>query len=348
LAVLSGFFLPRALAATGLYAAANPVPDQSAKARDKALRQDLASVFVKVSGSASAGMPLPSLANAQALVLQYRYQKLPAGEGGGLALWAKFDANKVNTALGAAGEPIWGKHRPRVIAWVLAPAGLVGNDSTKPVARALTKSAKNRGLPLVLPLLDIADRKRVSDSTVRAFDVPTLEKAAQRYGAQATLAGTIASSTGKRGAVSSHWQLAFDDATNSFSIRAPSAGSSAAAAVAKAAGLLAHQFARVQGSTQAGPIALAVAGVGNLKDEVAVRRFIAGVQGVKNLRLARVNGQTLHFVLTWAGSPDDFSRRLALSGFLVRDKAIAANPPPAAAPPAGSAPRAALSFRYTP
>lgn len=340
-------FLPlSAYAAAALYAAASPVPDQSAKARAAALREDLATVFVKVSGKPDAADSQALsvvLAHAPQLASEYRYQKRPPEEGGGLALWARFDADKVNAALTDAGEPVWGGSRPRVVAWVLAPAGMVGDDATNPVARAMQKRAAKRGLPLVLPLLDIADRQSVTAFDIRSFYLPALKKAAQRYGAQALLIGAI-ERQGKQ--VSSHWRLVLGDNTNDFAVPAPSPASAAVAAVGKAATTLGGQFARLAGSGKTGLIALAVANVDRLQAAARVRRAVANVQGVKQLRLARVTGDALHFVVTYTGSPKDFARDLSFSGMLTQSHNLA--PMPTSAPFAATAPRAALRFRYTP
>ncbi|MGH8162166.1 MAG: DUF2066 domain-containing protein [Gammaproteobacteria bacterium] len=347
LAVSLGFLPAGAFAANGLYAAASPVPNQSAQARAAALQKDLATVFVKVSGAPGADK-LSSGAGASALVLEYRYQTLPSASGGGLALWARFDKKRVNAALASAGMPIWGENRPRVVAWVLGPAGLVGDDATNSVARALHQAAAQRGVPLVLPLMDIVDRQQVSGFDIKTFALAPIEKASQRYDAQAFLVGTIHQPRAKGGPVSSRWQFDLAGTSSPFPVTAPTPASVAAAAVGKAAGLLAAQFARTPGEGQTGLIALAVTGVDNLKTEASVRRYVAGVGGVKTLRLASVSGGVLNFMLNYTGSPQDFARQLSLSGFLTRDETVATPPLTSPAPATGSVPSAALTFRYTP
>ncbi len=336
-----------AFAAGALYTAASPVADQSTQARATALEKDLATVLVKASGDPGAGK-FSSSARAAALVLEYRYQTLPPAAGGGLALWARFDAARVNAILASAGLPVWGRNRPQLVAWVLAPDGLVGDDATNPVAQAMHQAAAQRGVPLVLPLMDITDRRQVSGFDIKTFALAPIEKASQRYGAQALLVGTIHRSPGENAPVASSWQLDLGGNASPFSVTAPTPASAAVAAVGKAAGLLAAQFARVPGTGQTGMIALAVTGVDNLKDEMSVRRYVAGVGGVEALQLASVSGDVLNFVLRYAGSPQDFARQLALSGFLARDETTATRPLTSTAPTGASAPRAALTFRYTP
>lgn len=328
--------------APALYAAASPVPNQSAAARTAAFRRNLARVLVKVSGEPAMADYAATL-NAASLVTEYRYRRAPASRGGGLQLWAHFAPDRVKSVLAAAGVPIWGANRPTLVAWVTTPSGMLGSASSGALARALTATARRRGLPLVLPLLDLTDRRRVSSFDVRSFYLPALKRATQRYDAQGMLIGSIMP---RALGVGSRWRLVLGGSANSFSIPAPSAASAAEAAVAKAAGLLAERFARLPargGWTHA--VALVVGNVDSLSAAVTVRRTIGGMQGVDSLHLARVNGERLHFDVSFTGTLERFSRLLELTGILARKRGASAYARPA--PAAGTA-APKLLFRYTP
>ncbi|MGH8271196.1 MAG: DUF2066 domain-containing protein [Gammaproteobacteria bacterium] len=335
-----------ARAATEVYAAATPVPDQSADARSQAFARDLAAVFVKVSGNLQvtqvAGLAA-TLAQADKLVLEYRYRQ--ASAGGGLELWAHFDQKAVNAALAAAGQPVWGGNRPTVIVWLLTPAGIVGDDPANPVAAALHKAAAERGVPLILPLLDLADQQQVSAFDIRSFFLSALKTASQRYGTQTMLVGSVTAAADR--SFTSQWQLTLGQTTTPFASTGASPQAAAAAGVEQAATLLAQEFAYLPTSAAAGDLLLKVDGIANFETEVAVRRIVAGVQGVKNLRLARIAGARVAWRVSYAGTAEDFARRLALAGGLTR---LAMSP---AVPASVMAPAAAtrlpeLDFRYTP
>lgn len=329
-----------ASAATHIYAAASPVSDQSAASRSKAFSQDLAKVLVKVSGDPATARYAASM-DAGRLVVGYRFRKARGEHASGLELWARFDERGVNAALAGLGEPVWGKGRPTVIAWVTAPGGMVGGSGGNPLAKAMRKSAQQRGLPLVLPLLDLTDQQAVSSFDISSFFLPALEKASKRYDARAILVGAIKKSGDS---VSSSWQLEVGENTKAFPVAAPSAESAAAAAVGKATTLIAQRYARVPSVGGTGSaLALVVDGVNSIEAEAAVRRAVSDVQGVQSLKLSRVKGETLRFLVAYDGSKEEFARHLALSSRLSQSDHA-----PTLAPPAGSRSRPVVSFHYSP
>lgn len=336
-----------ARAASALYAAATPVPNQSAAARTQAFARDLAAVFVKVSGNPQATQVAglaAALEQADKLVLEYRYRRAPAASGGGLELWARFDEKTVNSTLAAAGQAIWGKNRPSVVAWLLTPSGIVGDDPANPVAGAMLETADERGLPLVLPLMDLTDRKQVSAFAVRSFFLPALKTASKRYGTKAMLVGSI---TPSGQGFASQWQLVLGATTMPFAATAASPQAAASAGVGQAATLLAQEFAYLPNPGGGGELLLSVTGISDLGAETAVRRIVEAVQGVNGLQLVRVEDARATWRLSYDGAPDDFARRLALAGSLSR---LAAPPPASVAigAPAVATSLPRLDFRYTP
>ncbi|MDN5864117.1 MAG: DUF2066 domain-containing protein [Gammaproteobacteria bacterium] len=328
-----------ARAAPELYAAASPVADQSVTARVAAFGQNLAKVFVKLSGDPAAADYAATL-DASSMVTEYRYNRIPLQQGGGLELWARFDAERVKSALIAAGLPLWGENRPTLMVWVATPAGIVSDTSALPLTQTLRNTAHERGLPLVLPLLDLADRQTVSAFDIRSFYLPSLQKASRRYDTQGMLIGSIKP---RSGGVNSRWRLVLGGSPIDFTIESPSAQSAAAAAVNQAATELANRFARLPTNTLESALKLVVGGIESLDAAVAVRRAIGAVQGVEALRLSRVDGARLQFTVAYAGTIADFARLLELSGILTRN-------PDSFTPmaPAGSASQPILSFRFTP
>ncbi len=302
---------------TGLYAASAPVPDQSAAARQKAFRQDLAAVLIKVSGNPDAPQVsalAPVIANAANLVVEYRYQQQSAAYGAGLVLRARFDPKTVDNALGKAGQSIWGRDRPMLIAWVLTPSGILSDNPDSPVTAATKTAARTRGLPFVLPLMDLTDQQAVSGFDIRTLFLSALRSASKRYSAQAMLVGTI---TYANQGISSRWSLAFGRTQAPFSITAASPAAAAAAAVGRAATLLAENLAYQPGSA-AGVVQLVVNGVTSLAAEVQVRKIASSVQGVSSVTLLSVSGSVARYRLNYAGVPSDLARALGLSGSMTQ------------------------------
>ncbi|MGH8127567.1 MAG: DUF2066 domain-containing protein [Gammaproteobacteria bacterium] len=344
-------YVPSAAASSAgqdaLYSAATPVPDQSAKARKEAFSRDLVQVFVKVSGNpaiAQVSALAPLLDNAGNLVVEYRYRSVPISQGGGQTLWAHFDHKAVDKALAQAGQGTWGQGRPTVVAWVLNAGSIEADNPNDPVVAAMRKSASQRGLPLVLPLMDLTDQKQVSGFDIRTLYLPALQSASARYGARAMLVGDI--KTADRG-VNSRWTLVFGQSTAPYQMTAATPQAAGAKAVAQAATLLAQQLAYVGGAGGSGSVMVVVAGVRSLVDLTRVERLFTNVPGVSTATLDAIRGEVVRFRVDYAGAPNDLARALTVSSSFAQ----AARPATTLAPAAASAsaqPVPELDLRYTP
>ncbi|MFB6261467.1 MAG: DUF2066 domain-containing protein, partial [Thiohalorhabdaceae bacterium] len=100
---------------------------------------------------------------APSLVNRFHFLKRDGPEGP--RIQAHFDAEGVREGLWQAGWPVWGALRPGLLVWVAQRDGggleLVGPDSSPEVFDALRQAAQQRGLPLVLPLMDGTDRRNL-------------------------------------------------------------------------------------------------------------------------------------------------------------------------------------------
>lgn len=338
---------PAASARDELYSAATPVPDQSAAARTAAFSRDLAQVFVKVSGNPNAAQVsalAPVLDKAGNLVVEYRYRARPAASGGGQDLWAHFDPKAVDRALSQAGQGTWGQGRPTVAAWVLNDGTILADNPNDPIVAAMRNSAKDRGLPLVVPLMDLADQKQVSGFDIRTLYLPDLRAASTRYGARALLVGDIQPADV---GVDSQWTLVFGHSTAPYQLTAASPQAAGAQAVAQAATLLARQLAYVGGTSGSGQVRVVVSGIRSLTDLTQVEQQFSGVPGVTAATLGAVRGEVVRFSIDYAGSPNDLAQALTVSGAFTQ----APRPNTTLAPVAATGfglPVPELSLRYTP
>lgn len=328
-----------------LYSAATPVPDQSSKARKAAFSRDLAQVFVKVSGNPDAAQVsalAPVLDQAANLVVEYRYRSVPTSQGGGQTLWAHFDHKAVDRALAQAGQGTWGQGRPTIVAWVLNTGSIVADNPNDPIVAAMRKSAGQRGVPLVLPLMDLTDQKLVSAFDIRTLYLPALQAASVRYGARAMLVGNIEMADV---GVNSQWTLVFGQSTAPYQLTAATPQAAGAKAVAQAATLLAQQLAYVGGTGGGGRVMVVVAGVRSLADLTRVEQLFSGVPGVSTTSLDTVRGDVVRFRVAYAGAPNDLAQALTVSDSFTQ----AAHPDTTLAPATASdMPVAEINLRYTP
>ena len=90
-----------------------------------------------------------------------------------------------------AGLPVWRANRPTVVAWVVLDDGserrILGAESTHPAIEALRSRARERGVPLRLPLLDLQDLSAVSFTDVWGGFEEGIVAASARYRADAAI-----------------------------------------------------------------------------------------------------------------------------------------------------------------
>ena len=193
--------------AENLYEAEVLVTGQGSEERVEPLKSALAEVVVKVTGERNAvddPQLAPMFARADEFVEQYLYQPLPEETLDGLedslaplfthVMQVRFDPKAINRTLREAGLPVWSRVRPLTLAWVAVQEEgrkryIIGVDTSSEWRKPITDSATRRGIPLLLPALDLEDQQNVSFADVWADFQTNLFDASRRYQADALLVG---------------------------------------------------------------------------------------------------------------------------------------------------------------
>lgn len=192
----------RAVEVPDLYEAEVPVIDKSEETRETGLGEALIRVITKVTGVRGVRSD-PAVAGALerpgGFVQQFRYRMADAaGEPGGTQpwrLWARFDPRAVDGLIRDAGLRVWGRVRPAVMVWVAVERSgtrrLLGGEALPDLAGIVRDTARQRGIPVVLPLLDLKDQ-----STIRVGDVwggfrDRIQAASARYQANVIFTGRV-------------------------------------------------------------------------------------------------------------------------------------------------------------
>ena len=166
--------------------AAIAVDDQSQRSQDSALKSAFKQVMIKITGNKDAlqnpGVKA-ALRTPQAYLRSYRFD---FQEGETLYV-AEFDKIKLNELLQREGLPLWGERRPETLLWMATEDSESGErqllDETTPsvMREHLSAKAKERGLPLSFPLMDLTDRTTISIYDVWGRFVQSLTQASHRY-----------------------------------------------------------------------------------------------------------------------------------------------------------------------
>jgi hypothetical protein len=194
---------------------------------------------------------------------------------------------------------------------------ILSADSTHPLALALKARAELRGLPLVLPAMDLDDELAVPVDAVVGGVTLVLREAAMRYRADGMLILRL------RGPAPGPWRLdgriVLPDDDQAFRVEVATPEQLAAAAVDPAVRMLVARYA-VQAGEQ-GFLAFRIDGVSNLDDYAAVVRYLQGLEFIDRVAVDRVDHHALHVSLVtrtpWAQLKD----LLDLDGRLVATEA---------------------------
>lgn len=309
----------------GLYEAVVPVIDKTEKARMEGMQEALRQVIVKLTGDRGAPARAAALLrDTQRLVVQYRYQDIAptAPDGAGTPLpgvWVQFDRATLERALAQSGLPLWGRERPAVLVWLAAETDgttvLAGSGDTAGYAPALKRHAERRGLPLVLPLLDLDDQVRISADDVRQGSMTRVQEASIRYGTEAT-ATALLSRAGE-----SLWRarfvLDFNDQAVDWSVQGSAPEALIGEGIDHIADALAVRFARTgaaAGSESA--VQLLVEGIGTAEQYADVQQYLKSLNTVTAVSVRKVEPDRVTFVVSARGGMQAIADAISLGRVL--------------------------------
>lgn len=187
-----------------LYQAAAPVSSRDAQERSEMAPALLRQVMLKVVGNQNLldSAPLEqTLSEAEQYVQRYEYQRTNIAAADltrpdQLQLKLTFDPSAVNRAIQALKLPVWGKVRPDVLVWAVidnnGQRSLLGLETAgQGVFKPLSMAADKRGLPILMPLMDLEDQNAIGVDAVWQHNEAEVKTASERYGADIVLTASI-------------------------------------------------------------------------------------------------------------------------------------------------------------
>jgi hypothetical protein len=264
-----------------------------------------------------------------------------AGTPPALRLWMRFDPDAVRITLQQAALPVWGSARPTTLIWLAVEDGMqrsiVGEDEQSPLERALVKVASRRGIPVLLPLMDLEDERRLSFGDLWGGFAAPVRAASARYDTHAVLVGRIRHGSG--GEWLARWTLYVGNRTARWRSGADTEAQLLGFGVNGLADRLAAQFAVPAGDTARSLVRIEVNGVRSLKAYARVRAYLRRLNPVLHVQTLAVRTAQADFRLEIRGDVGVLEQAIGLGRTLASTGAGAspASPglPPAGAPTAG-------------
>ena len=291
----------------GLYEAEVPVVDQELDERIKALHRALGEVLVRVSGRVMV-RSLPVLEqvmqNASRYVQQYRYRPVTTKPGAGAAqgqiLWVRFDEDAVNEMLRANNLPVWGRTRPAVLVWLVIDyrgrRELMSNSMNHPARISIEGHARQRGLPLRLPLLDLADRSSLRVGDVWANFEDPIMKASERYQPGAVLVGRAYRSNS--GIWNTHWTLYLEGRSQDWDFQGSDLAAALVPGIDYTTDALSRRFAQVGNIQASNTVSIKIQDISRLEDYVRAVKYLTSLSEVVKVQAYQVEANSVTFELT--------------------------------------------------
>lgn len=333
--VLLLFFLPchwlGAVTVEDLYAVSVPVASQSDEDRILATKEGFKRVLTRVAGEAEGGLnggqswrDNSALLNSWAKALsQYGYENSPTEFiGEGQVLNMSFNPGVVEALLGQYGYKIWASDRPATLIWLEVDVGpngdgkyVLADGEPRELAEQLKKRANSRGVPLLLPLLDLEDQAHLNQPFFWQGQQQFVQQASLRYQVKVIALGQLVDQEpqGWR----ARWKLFVEDQqTLSWESEADSLESLLGLALDDIAETLSRKLAvgvtrEVESSTL-----MVVEGIDS---HAAYRRtmdYLKTIQGIAGVLPSRVQDDQVIFSLSLSGTLAEVTRSISFGELL--------------------------------
>ncbi|WP_339082703.1 DUF2066 domain-containing protein [Pseudomonas sp. TMP9] len=320
LACLSFVALPAfAAPVSDLYQVREAVSSQQPEERAAALSRALDTLVLRLTGKTDAAQS-PALAalrnDPQQIVSQFSYE--------GEVLQVDFDPLSTERSMRQAGLALWGANRPSILLWWLSDASdgsrLLGDGQE--VAAPFMQAAQHRGLPLRLPLADLAEQLLAVPENLTSNQPAALSEASERYAADALLAVLAREANGQWQA---EWRLWLGDEREQGTVKGADQSALADAILREVSQRLAPRFIVAAGAATG--LTVEVRGV-DLARYAELQRILEPFAA----QLRTVQGDTLTFSVN--ANADQLRAQLSLA----RLQEVPADVPPVDADPAVTPP----------
>jgi hypothetical protein len=308
---------PPAHAAQDLFESEIVVSDQTAGVRTEAFRTALSRTIVRVSGDQSVltGEPARALLeNPARLVQQYRYFTEASTSPPTLKLWVRFDGDAIRRSLQTQGMSYWGGERPDTLVWLAVEDRgqryVVGADGSSDVHRQLELAARQRGVPILFPLMDLEDQSQVRFSDLWGGFFDKVLSASRRYRPPAVLIGRLNRSPS--GGWSSRWYLDVVGRTDEWSDSHQQLRELARQGMEDVADILARRFAVTGGAPSGGFVNITVNGIQTLAAYARTSQYLGSLSSVSKVEVDELTPGGVQYALQVSGSLDDLTRTVSI------------------------------------
>ena len=296
------------------------VQSQAPAERSAAMKLALEEVLVRVAGQDSVLTTGPAMALLQKpsrLVQQYRYFTVPDSEPPILKLWVRFDGDAIRQSLQQQGLAYWGAERPDTLLWLAVEDRgkryVVSADDNSDVHEQIVQVAKQRGVPILFPLMDLEDQSQARFSDIWGGFFEHVLTASKRYNPQAVLIGRLNRSTS--GGWSARWYMDVAGRTASWSDSRQQLAALLQQGMDDTADQLASRFA-VANRGGDNVVRISVDGVRTLAAYARINEYLNSLTSVVDVQVEQLTGSQVQYSLQLNGGLQGLTRTVSIGTVL--------------------------------
>ena len=304
---------------TSLYRAEVPVADRSDQALVRSARQALKAVLIKLTGDRGVtrreGVGAV-LDRSRDLIVQYAYEQGP--EAPELKLAVEFDQAALSKQLAAIDVNVWGKERPDTLVWLIVDEGterhLIGGDDPGNLGVTVFERGDARGIPLILPLMDVEESQHLTYAGDWDGLVATTHALSARYGTASIVTGHLRQLV--PGLWEARWQIQVEAEKFAWDTEGDIVELLIDEGVDSLADALARRFADpayLGGSDQ---FEVTVFGVQTASDYARVVKYLRSLDAVSDLFVASAAGDHVGFEITARGGSGGLAQSISFGRVL--------------------------------
>ncbi len=320
-------FQVRAVEVRDLYLVKLPVAEQGRTVLWNASLKGFKEVMVRKSGSSEI-LRSPEVQSAYRKVTSYLQRFEYASQEDNtefpyeIALY--FEPRLIDGLIQQAKMPLWGSNRPLSIIWLAVEENferkvVLESEEEGSLYPILKENAVRRGLPIIMPLMDLEDELAVSISDIWGRFPSAIKQASIRYPSDVVMYGRI-------NQVGENWLGKFGYIIQDQEVVFDALGESKEEVVANMmdslADRLCDKYCVVQEIGQKNELLVNVSNISNFKQFKAAESYLADLSSVNKVSVVKLSKYDVLFKLTLLGQINSTVEGIALS-----QKMVAIEPP---------------------
>jgi len=261
-----------------------------------------------------------ALADAGRYVTRYQYSLIPSGidkNSTARVMRVEFDEEALLELMQSSKLGIWSEIRDETLLWLVVDDSgkrqFFNADIMPDIANALHKSAKRKGLPLLLPLLDLQEQQQISVNDVLSAYSDRLMKVSQRYATASVLSGRIEH---KENCWRSEWTLYFNHTVKQWPQKCTTLDKTLLSGLQGTYDKLSSYFAVKPETLAIDTVLLRISGIHGMTDMTRVTDYLTGLPIIESVGWIKVESGANLYKVKYKGKRRVFEEMLGLGRVL--------------------------------